>query len=277
MKNFLRLSLLLPFIAFSEEPLYLSEISYGINEKQKIDLYEGSSDKVLIWIHGGGWLFGDKRSERWVKRFHNHFIDHEKLNVYMIGYRVGEDTAPNAVDDVICAYKEIVDDAVAKNLSVKDIVVSGASAGGHLALMVGLSNEYNFKSSCNTLIKPKAVINLFGITEIERNSQFLDEEKFFSFSNYIKTWLPESLTLEEASEKFSPINLVGPNSPQVLTIHGTKDDWVPYDQAILLGKKLKDKHQLLTIENGGHYGFSDEADQIIRQNIAEFLRDTYKD
>ena len=277
MKNFLRLSLLLPFIAFSEEPLYSSEISYGSNEKQKIDFYEGSSDKVLIWIHGGGWLFGDKRSARWVKRFHNHFIDHEKLNVYMIGYRVGEDTAPSAVDDVICAYKKILDDAVAKNLSVKDIVVSGASAGGHLALMVGLSNEYNLESSCNTSIKPKAVINLFGITEIEKNSQFLDEEKFFSFSNYIKTWLPESLTLEEASEKFSPINLVGPNSPQVLTIHGTKDDWVPYDQAILLGKKLKDKHQLLTIENGGHYGFSDEADQIIRQNIAEFLRDTYKD
>ena len=277
MKIFLILSLFLPFIVFSEEPLYSSEISYGSNEKQKIDFYEGSSDKVLIWIHGGGWLFGDKRSERWVKRFHNHFIDHEKLNVYMIGYRVGEDTAPNAVDDVICAYKKILDDAVAKKLSVKDVVVSGASAGGHLALMVGLSNEYNFESSCNTLIKPKAVINLFGITEIEKNSQFLDEEKFFSFSNYIRTWLPESLTLEEASEKFSPINLVGPNSPQVLTIHGTKDDWVPYDQAILLGKKLKDKHQLLTIENGGHYGFSDEADQIIRQNIAEFLRDTYKD
>ena len=268
MKNFLILSLFLPFIVFSEEPLYSSEISYGSNEKQEIDFYEGSSDKVLIWIHGGGWLFGDKRSERWVKRFHNHFIDHEKLNVYMIGYRVGEDTAPNAVDDVICAYKKILDDAVAKKLSVKDIVVSGASAGGHLALMVGLSNEYNFESSCNTLIKPKAVINLFGITEIERNSQFLDEEKFFSFSNYIKTWLPESLTLEEASEKFSPINLVGPNSPQVLTIHGTKDDWVPYDQAILLDQKLKDKHQLLTIENGGHYGFSDEADQIIRQNLS---------
>ena len=193
MKNFLRLSLLLPFIAFSEESSYPSEISYGSNEKQKIDFYEGSSDKVLIWIHGGGWLFGDKRSERWIKRFHNHFIDHEKLNVYMIGYRVGEDTAPNAVDDVICAYKEILDDAVAKNLSVNDIVVSGASAGGHLALIVGLSNEYNLESSCNTSIKPKAVVNLFGITEIEKNSQFLDEEKFFSFSNYVKTWLPESL------------------------------------------------------------------------------------
>ena len=89
--------------------------------------------------------------------------------------------------------------------------------------------------------------------------------------------MPESLDLEEASEKFSPINLISSNSPKILTIHGTKDAWVPYDQAILLDNKLKDKHQLLTIENGGHYGFSDEEDQIIRQNIAEFLRDTYKD
>ena len=277
MKNFLRLLLLLPFIAFSEERLYSSEISYGSNEKQKIDLYEGSSDKVLIWIHGGGWLFGDKRSERWIKRFHNHFIDHEKLNVYMIGYRVGEDTAPDAVNDVICAYKEIVDDAVAKNLSVDDIVVSGASAGGHLALMVGLSNEYNLEHSCNTPTRPKAVINLFGITEIEKTSKFLDENKFFSFSNYVKTWLPSDLDPEEASKNLSPINLISLNSPKVLTIHGAKDSWVPYDQAILLDKKLKDNHQLLTIENGGHYGFSDDEDQIIRLKISEFLRDTYND
>ena len=277
MKNFLRLLLLLPFIAFSEERLYSSEISYGSNEKQKIDLYEGSSDKVLIWIHGGGWLFGDKRSERWIKRFHNHFIDHEKLNVYMIGYRVGEDTAPDAVNDVICAYKEIVNDAVAKNLSVDDIVVSGASAGGHLALMVGLSNEYNLEHSCNTPTRPKAVINLFGITEIEKTSKFLDENKFFSFSNYVKTWLPSDLGPEEASKNLSPINLISLNSPKVLTIHGAKDSWVPYDQAILLDKKLKDNHQLLTIENGGHYGFSDDEDQIIRLKISKFLRDTYND
>ena len=61
-----------------------NEISYGYDEKQKIDFYKGSSDKVLIWIHGGGWLFGDKRAERWIKRFQNHFINHKELNIYMI-------------------------------------------------------------------------------------------------------------------------------------------------------------------------------------------------
>ena len=29
----------------------------------------------------------------------------------------------------------------------------------------------------------------------------------------------------------------------VLTIHGTSDRWVPYEQAVLLDEKLKDQHQ----------------------------------
>ena len=134
--------LLLPLIVISDEFLDVKEISYGNNEKQKIDFYRGKSDKVLIWIHGGGWLFGDKRAERWIKRFQNHFVDYEKYNVYMVGYRIGKSTAPYAVDDVLCAYKSIISDASSKNLSTSDIVVAGASAGGHLALMVGLSNKY---------------------------------------------------------------------------------------------------------------------------------------
>jgi acetyl esterase/lipase len=277
MKIFLILLLLFPFIVFSEEPLYSSEISYGSHEKQKIDFYEGSSDKVLIWIHGGGWLYGDKRSERWIKRFQNHFVEHKNINVYMMSYRTGEDTAPNAVNDVICAYKKIVDDAALRNLSINDIVVAGASAGGHLALMVGFSDNYKHKNSCDTPRMPKAVINLFGITDIEKNWIFLDDNKFFSASNYVKTWLPEGVDLKEVSKNLSPINLISLNSPRVLTIHGTKDSWVPYDQAILLDRKLKDRHELLTIENGGHYSFSDDQDRIIRLKISEFLENNYND
>ena len=80
-----RFLLLLPLMVISDEFFDVKEISYGNNEKQKIDFYKGKSDKVLIWIHGGGWLFGDKRAERWIKRFQNHFVDYEKYNVYMVG------------------------------------------------------------------------------------------------------------------------------------------------------------------------------------------------
>ena len=79
--------LFISFFGITQENLEPIEISYGSLEKQKIDFYEGKSDKILIWVHGGGWLFGDKSSERWVRRFHNHFLDHEIRNIYMIGYR----------------------------------------------------------------------------------------------------------------------------------------------------------------------------------------------
>ena len=251
-----------------------NEISYGYDEKQKIDFYKGSSDKVLIWIHGGGWLFGDKRAERWIKRFQNHFINHKELNIYMVGYRVGEATAPNAVDDVICAYKKIISDATSKNLSTDDIVVAGASAGGHLALMVGLSTNYKNKE-CVEEIPPKAIINIFGITDIKETSKFLDKTKFFNASNYVKGWIGPDSSLDEISNILSPINLLDGIDLNVLTIHGTKDRWVPYNQAVLLDQGLGEQHQLLTIDDGGHYNFSDEADEIIRQTISSFLKSNF--
>jgi Predicted hydrolases or acyltransferases (alpha/beta hydrolase superfamily) len=67
------------------------------------------------------------------------------------------------------------------------------------------------------------------------------------------------------------------NGPEVLTIHGTNDRWVPYQQAQLLQKKLNKKHHLLTIEGGGHYYFSEEEDNLIRNKITAFISKYIKD
>ena len=273
--NLIKITLLLiPLLVISSQVLDINEFSYGNDEKQRIDFYKGSSDKVLVWIHGGGWLYGDKRAERWIKRFQNHFIDHQDFNVYMIGYRIGKLTAPNAVDDVICAYKKIIHDASLRNLSTDDIIVAGASAGGHLALMVGLSANYNNKE-CEGEIPPKAIINIFGITEIKQTSEFLDKTKFFNASNYVKRWIGSDANIDQITKTLSPINILDGVNLNVLTIHGTSDRWVPYEQAVLLDEKLKDQHQHLTIDGGGHYYFSEEEDEIIRQTISSFLRSNF--
>ena len=273
--NLIKIKLLLiPLFVLSSEALDINEISYGNDEKQRIDFYKGSSDKVLVWIHGGGWLYGDKRAERWIKRFQNHFIDHQDFNVYMIGYRIGKLTAPNAVDDVICAYKKIIHDASLRNLSTEDIIVAGASAGGHLALMVGLSANYNNKE-CEIEIPPKAIINIFGITEIKQTSEFLDKTKLFNASNYVKGWIGSDANIDQITKTLSPINILDGINLNVLTIHGTSDRWVPYEQALLLDQRLGDQHQLLTIDGGGHYYFSEEEDETIRKTISSFLRSNF--
>ena len=251
------------------------EYTYGKDKMQAIDLYPGSSDKVLIWIHGGGWLFGDKRADRWVRRFHRHFIDHEKYNVFMIGYRVGRNTAPQAIEDVICAYQKIESIIDNENLSSNDIIVAGASAGGHLALMLGL-NEVKNTDACKYKKKPKAVVNLFGITDLKKTSDYLDDNKFFTQSNYVKSWVPSNDSLSDMLHSYSPVNLNTTTIPNILTIHGTDDSWVPYNQAEILHEKLKGNHILVTIEKGGHYRFNNDQNEYIGSKIDEFLKDNYK-
>ena len=49
--NLIKITLLLiPLLVISSEVLDINEISYGNDEKQRIDFYKGSSDKVLVWI-----------------------------------------------------------------------------------------------------------------------------------------------------------------------------------------------------------------------------------
>ena len=50
-------------------------------------------------------------------------------------------TAPQAVDDVMCAYQRVIEIVEASGIPTDQVVVSGASAGGHLALLVGMLNS----------------------------------------------------------------------------------------------------------------------------------------
>ena len=244
-------------------------ISYGEHQKQKIDFYPGKSDEVLIWIHGGGWLWGDRASSRWVKRFQTYFNLNQEMNVFMIGYRIGSDTAPNAIDDVLCAYKLVEEEIARRGLSQEKIILMGLSAGGHLALLAGLMNGEGFKHRCVTGNKPQAILNFFGITDIEANDNFLRNER--PFLNFVQRWLPEDTNLKDFSNTYSPINYISNDTPAIISIHGTDDRLVPYSQALSLHAKLTTPNKLVTINGGGHWRFTDEEHAYIREKLYSFL------
>ena len=58
------------------------------------------------------------------------------MNVEYRMARVAE--APAAVEDALCALRYVVNNAKNNNMDPNKIVVSGESAGGHLALAVGM-------------------------------------------------------------------------------------------------------------------------------------------
>ena len=257
-----------------------TDMAYGEHALQKLDAYiqgqrVGEPDyfvpaadprPTLMWIHGGGWVAGDKAREV------SNLIAYLEAgwNVYNVNYRQGADTAPQAVDDVLCAYKYITERVARSGQNPNEIVVSGASAGGHLALVVGLINSgAETQHACKTEVRPKAVVNWFGITDIALVDEFLAETR--PDNNYARTWAADKAGVEAVSDAYSPIYLVSDEAPPIISVHGTDDTVVPYDQGESFHSTLNTTHELVTISGGNHSGFTDQQYKDALTRIFNFL------
>jgi len=256
------------------------DVAYGENPAQVFDLYlygqrTGEPDyfaidndprPILVWIHGGGWVAGDKAAE--VPQLIPYL--ERGWNVVNVNYRQGPGTAPQAVDDVMCAYQRVIEIVEASGIPTDQVVVSGASAGGHLALLVGMLNS-DGNHPCRTASPPKAVVNWFGITDIEAVQEFLSETR--AEGNYAAAWIGNAAKVNEISSQYSPLFLVTENTPPIITVHGDVDTVVPYEQASALHESLSTANRLITIEDGNHSGFSDAQYRDAFQAIFQFIDD----
>ena len=256
------------------------DVAYGEHPAQIFDLYvygqrigepdyfamDTSARPTLLWIHGGGWVAGDKADE--ISRLIPYL--RRGWNVVNMNYRQGAATAPSAVDDVMCAYRRVTEILESTGMPTDQIVVSGASAGGHLALMVGVLSGSG-AHPCQVASAPKAVVNWFGITDIEAVHAFLSKTK--PEANYAAAWIGNLDRLAQISSRYSPLFLVAENTPPIITIHGDLDTVVPYEQAIALHESLSTTNRLITLQGGTHGGFSDDQYQDAYRAIFKFLDD----
>jgi dipeptidyl aminopeptidase/acylaminoacyl peptidase len=144
--------------------------------------------------------------------------------------------------------------------------VSGGSAGGHLALMVGMMRR---SAKLGPRTRMRAVVNFYGITDVADQLGGPNERK------YAVTWLPEQERRLSLATRVSPMTYVRKGLPPILTIHGDADQTVPYEQGVRLTKALRDAGstaELVNVPQGGH-GFPKEVvDRIYERNIWPFLK-----
>jgi len=263
----------------------MADITYrrANNPDLKLDLYlphvRSKPVPVVIIIHGGGWVSGTK--EGWNLAL----IPYLQMGFAAVNveYRLAANSlAPAAVEDCRCALHWVVNNAAEYNFDVNRIVVTGGSAGGHLALTTGLlTPEAGFDRGCTpptasrweradmTVPKVAAIVNWFGITDVA---------DLFSGTNakgYAIEWFGSLSDRDQLARRISPVYLVQKDSPPVLTIHGDKDTLVPYAHAQKLHAALTRagvRNQLLTIPGGGHGGFSRDQTREIMATIRAFLR-----
>ncbi len=242
------------------------------NYESKLDVYQrkdGSGPQpTLIYIHGGGWVGGSKES---VQMQFMPFLE-MGWNVVNVEYRLGRvSRAPAAVEDCLCALKWVAAHAREYNFDVNRLVVTGGSAGGHLALTTGMIPESaGLDRQCPGAPLPKvaAILNWYGITDVVDLLDGPDRK------SYAVEWLGSAPDREIIARRVSPLTYVRRGLPPILTIHGDADPTVPYTHATRLRDELTKAdvpNLLLTIPNGKHGNFSPGERVLIFTTIRTFL------
>lgn len=119
------------------------ELSYGSDPKQRLDLLVPANAKrapLLLFIHGGGWSIGDKRSGAGVKTAH---FTGQGWAFASANYRlVPQATVEQQAADIAAAIAWARANAAANGLDPDRIVLMGHSAGAHLVALVGTDPRY---------------------------------------------------------------------------------------------------------------------------------------
>ncbi|HMU33549.1 MAG TPA: alpha/beta hydrolase [Pyrinomonadaceae bacterium] len=244
------------------------------NTQLKLDIWyprdNPNPTPTILFIHGGGWIFGAKEGAVY------------QLLPYLergwravnIEYRMaGNSLAPGAVEDARCAVRWVFRNAKQWNFDTSKIVLTGQSAGGHLALIAGmLPKGTPLDNQCygDEDMKVAAIVNWYGITDVNDLIEGPD------LKNYAKMWVGSLPDATAVAKQVSPITYVRSDLPPIITIHGDKDSVVPYSQGTRLKEALDKAHvpnRLFTVKGGDHGMFTQEQYKMAYSEIWDFLRE----
>ncbi len=246
------------------------------NYECKLDGYvrnnPGRTTPTVVYIHGGGWVAGAKETSLMG------ILPYLEMgfSVVNVEYRLAKvSLAPAAVQDCRLALRWVFKNAKLYGFDTTKIIVTGGSAGGHLALMTGMldasagfdiPNDWDY-----TGVEPKvaAIVNWFGITDVKDLLSGPNRQE------YAVNWLNNLSDKDAIARKVSPMNYIRKGLPPIFTVHGDKDQLVPYMHAVRLHESLTKAgvpNQMVTIPGGRHGGFSKEEMGRIFSSIKEFLK-----
>lgn len=234
---------------FSRDVPYVKDA----HERQKLDIAffkKGKPRPLLIWIHGGAFMTGDKSE--------NHAIWPELMSsgyaVATINYRLSGDAKwPAQITDCKAAIRFLRAHAKDYNIAPSRIAVWGSSAGGHLAALVGTSGSARKLDIGEHLDQSSAVscaVDMFGPIDFEKMPQFTSPS-----SPEAKMWGRATSEALDLAREACPITYLSKNTPPLLILHGDADSVVNISQSQLFDaaiKKAGATGDFITLPGVGH-------------------------
>lgn len=212
-----------------------ANFAYGPEPSQRLDvIYPTSAGPkgaqrlpVVLMFHGGAWIhsytndYGSGKDH--MTTFFNRYLAHGFM-VCNAEYRVNDSPpvdgapAPAAVQDALLAAKWCWDYLDYFHGDRQRFVVTGASAGGHLALMVGLTTPAaKLGPTSPADFKIAAVVSGYGPADIEAE-----------LNAVAKGWIPTNLPNRAAVAKLvNPTTYVRGDAPPLIVVQGAQDNTAP--------------------------------------------------
>jgi acetyl esterase/lipase len=218
------------------------DLSYGSYERNLVDISipEGTSEGLILFIHGGIWMYGGKENcPVFLDAYRNRFTVASMSHRY-----IDENTRLSDLeDDVAAAVAYIRDFSLQNHGDPGKLIIMGHSSGAHLAML------YAYKQREAGAIPIAFCVNMAGPADMSDIAFFYNFkkrrlEKFFyrlsekAIGHYIVDGDITSEGYSESGRKMleavSPISFVTAASPPTIIVHDTADSLVPYSNSTAL-------------------------------------------
>jgi acetyl esterase/lipase len=200
---------------------------------------DGANRPAIMQIHGGSWIMGDKREQGWP------LLSHLAANGWVcfnLNYRLSPGaTFPDHLVDLKAGLAWIREHADQWGIDPNFIAVTGGSAGGHLAALMGLTAndpEYQpgFEDADTSL---QAAVPIYGVYDFTSR---LGTNRLPFWYRRLERQIMKAFR-EDEPEKFrraSPIDQIHENAPPFFVIHGDRDTLAPVEEARYFANQLRD-------------------------------------
>jgi acetyl esterase/lipase len=230
--------------------------------RHRLDIYRsaaaGPGAPVLLQIHGGAWVIGNKDQQALPLMYH---LAERGWVCVAINYALSpKATWPAHLLDCKRALAWIRENIAAYGGDPDYVVVTGGSAGGHLTAMMALTpNDPQFQPEFESVdTSVRAMVPVYGVFDWtnrfgQRGKR--DGMRRFLARAVVKRPFDEA---REVYEQASPMSHVGPHVPPALVLHGDLDTLAPVTEARAFVRLLREQSRKPVVYaelRGAHHAF----------------------